>query len=317
MSANLPTGVKASSGYPQFSGVLTNPLFHRDLLDQFHCKNIFQAITTSDYIGDLKKCGDTVQFMHAPEVRNHKITKDGTIKHDTPEFKPEILTIDCAMGFSIKFAMIDEYQICDFEKIRKAILDSASRDAADKIDCDILSTIYAKAHPCNRGAKAGIQSKCYNMGEIGAPLKLDKDNILNFLIEMQAVLDEQCVPAENRWLVAPAKFKQIALISELREACWTGMSMSTMVNGKLPNMLAEFEVYISNHMSKVIDPVTGDTCYNLVAGWKGAAVYASQINQLRTMQSHNNWDHFYQGMTVYGHGVIRPEALVHAYVTLT
>jgi len=309
--------IPAASGYPQYAGNLIHPMFGQDLIEEFYCTTVFGEITTTDYIGDLVSCGDQITFWSEPQVQVRDHVKDGTIQHDTIESKPITLTIDKAKEFSVKMAKVDQKQMCNWDTFRESMLRSASRRSAEVIDCEILSEIYADAHPANRGANAGVCTGGYNLGEVGAPLEIDKDNVLDILLNMQAVFDEQCVPQENRWVVVPPKMKNVILASDLRSVCFSGLSQSTTINGRMPDSMAGFDVYVSNRLATDVDPGTNRPVVNMIAGWKGSTVFASQLEHTRVIDDDKDtWDSYYQGLMVYGYGTIRPEGLMHVYATL-
>jgi hypothetical protein len=315
MALQTSTGIPAASGYPQYSGSLIHPMFGQDLIEQFYCSTVFGDISVTDFIGDLQSCGDQITFWREPQVIIRDHIKDGTIKHDTLEAKPIQLSIDKAKEFSIKMAKVDEKQMCNWDTFRASMLNSASRRSADEIDCDILGTVYADADRANRGTSAGILSGCYNLGEVGAPLQITRDNILDVLISIGAVFDEQCVPMQDRWIVVPPKFKQLVLSSDLRMADFSGLNESTQLNGMMPAMVAGFKIYVSNHVSMVIDSGTNQMAWNIIAGWKGSVVFASQLDETRIIEDKDSWDRYYQGLLVYGFGVIQPTGLAHLYAT--
>jgi hypothetical protein len=316
MSTLLSTGVRAAAGYPQYSGNLIPRLFGQDLIEYFYCSTVFGDITTTDYIGELTKCGDTITFWRPPHIQVMDYVKDQTLKRQTFEMKPITLTIDKAKYFDFKIDHIDEKQICNWASIKSRLLESAARSAANSVDCDILGELFADANRCNRGATAGVQSKCYNLGDVGAPLVVTKANVLDVLLAMQAVLDEQCVPQEGRWIVVPPKFKNIILSSDLRSVCFSGLAQSTMLNGKMPDNIAGFDIYISNHVSQVVDPGTNQKAFNIMFGWKGSIVFASQLEKMREIDDANSFDTRHQGLMVYGYGTVHDEALGHLYATL-
>ena len=310
-------GVLAASGYPQYAGVFTSPVFSAKLQERFWHSTVFTEITETGYLGELSRCGDQLTFFTTPRVRVQNYVKDGQLKHDTFETKPITLSIDNAMAYSFKIDAIDERMMCNSAEWVKSVLNEASREMANTIDRNILCQLYLEASPANRGAQAGACSGCYNLGEVGAPLAITPLNVLDFMSNLAAVFDEAAVPMENRWIVVPPKFLDIVRRSELRSACVSGLGQSTMLNGRVGERICGFQMYTSSHLPMVIDPVTNAPTWNLVAGWKGAVVFASSIEQARRIDSDkDNFDIFYQGLSVWGAGVVRKDALAHIYCTL-
>jgi hypothetical protein len=310
-------GIPAAAGYPQYSGYLTSPVTSNKIIELYKCGSIYQEIATTEYLGEIQGKGDQVQFFRQPEVIIRDHIKDGRIKHDTLEAKQITLSIDEANEFSFKMAMVDESQMENWPMFREAMMNSAVRTMAQRQDTRILGSIYADAAPANRGANAGLESNCYNLGTPGAPAIITKDNVLDTLIALGAVLDEQCIPADSRWIVVPPKFKQLLLSSPiLSVAQSSGLQESTMLNGRLPQMIGGFNIYVSNNLTRVTDPVTNLPTYNIIAGYKGAFVYANHLAQTRQTDDAHTWDHYYQGLMVWGFGTIQPTGLVHLYASM-
>jgi hypothetical protein len=311
--ANPSTGIPAASGYPQYSGYLTAPIFGQDLIERFYCSTVFGEITTTEYLGELTKCGDQISFWREPTVQVRDHIKDGTIKHDTLEANQVTLTIDKAKEFSVKIAKVDEKQMCNWDMWRESMLKAASRASADAIDLELINSIYVDAGAFNRGANAGAASGGYNLGTIGAPRQIDASNILEVLIDLGSVLNEQCVPRENRWMIVPPQFENLLHKANLVTVPFNGFCS---MNGKICDNIAGFQIYSSNGLTSVTDPSTNEESYNIVAGWKGSVVFASQLEETRVIEDKDSWDRYYQGLMVYGFGTIQPNGLAHLYATL-
>lgn len=306
--------VPAAAGYPQYSGNLTTPIVSSELIGRFHETTIFGAISNTNYIGELKRHGDQITFYREPHVVVRDHVKDGKIKHDVLEAENFTLVVDRAKEFSIKIARVDEFQMQNWDMYRSALLSSAANQLAEEVDRDILSTLYAKVDPANQGTNAGIESEAYNMGEIGNPVVITNTNADEVLYEVNAVLSEWSVPRENRFLVLPVVGETVFMSSDLKRADITGMSRSEpLLNGRLPATPAGFNLHVSNHVERVWDAAAGAWCYHIIAGIKSATVFASQIQETRTMEDADSWDRFYQGLSVYGFDVVQPEGLVDLY----
>jgi hypothetical protein len=215
--------------------------------------------------------------------------------------------------------MVDMERDCDFAALIASTLAATSKATARSIDCCVLNEAYACAHKSNRGNAAGVCSHCYNLGTVGAPLVINKDNIIDFLNTASAVLAEQCVDVNDLWMVVPQKFKYLLQQSELRSmCCGTGAIQENLIlNGMLPNKLFGFRIYCSNSLDTTIDPVTGQQCFNIMFGHNTALSFATQLEKYREIDTDpNHWAKLYQGLMIYGFGVLQPETLGHAYITL-
>lgn len=308
--------IATSSGYPQYSGNLIHPMVAADLLERFYCTTIFGEISTTEYTGDLMRCGDQITFWREPEVEIHDYKKNAPLKSDTLESCPISMTIDKAKYFNLKIDWIDEKQICNWDTWKDAFLRRASYNLGQIIDQELLNNMYAEVHPCNMGPNAGVLSQCYNLGEPGAPVALTPDNIIDALAQKCAVLDEQCIP-DDRFIILPPIAKVLLMNSPYGESCFLncGGGESPAVNGKLPGQLLGMDVYISNNAPKVKDAGTNQDAYWIMFGHRSATAFASQIEETRVIEDKDSFDRYYQGLQVYGCGVMRPEALGACYAT--
>lgn len=312
--------IPAASGYPQYSGSLIPPMFSEDLIENFYCNSVSADITTTEYTGESMKCGDQITFFREPEVVVRRGTKDGTIKHDTIDTSPVTMTIDTELEFSVKVAKADVEMICNWSKWNDALLKRATYRAGQLMDADVLANMYLEASPQNKGTGAGVQSGAYNLGVTGAPITLTNLNIWEYMVYLQGVLAEQCVPDSDAFfIVLPDVAKSFLLNSpNLRDnaglagACCETPS-NVVLNGKLPARIAGFDVYFSKNVNRVFDGGVGAFCYQIVAGWRGATAFAVTVEETRIMEDKDDWDLYIQGMSVYGRKVIQPEGLAGLY----
>ncbi len=314
--------VVAASGYPQYSGSLIPPMFSSKLVEQFYCSSTYADITTTEYSGELNKCGDQITFFRSPRVRVRRGQKDSTIKHDTIDTCPITMVVDKELEFSVKIAKIDIKQICNWDSWQTALLKSASYNIGEAIDQELLAKMYVEADPTNKGATAGVRTQSYNLGEVGAPVALTADNIWQFLTTIAGVLREQCLPMDDLYIVLPDVALPILLNSAyiasnagLAGACCE-VASNAVLNGKIPAKIAGFDVYISHNVPFVTD--SGHTAYSMATGWRGASAFAMQIEETRIIDNDkDSWDVYLQGMTVYGSKVIQAEGLAGGYVTFS
>lgn len=314
--------IQAASGYPQFSGNLIHPMFSPKMLEQFYCNTIFAEISSTEYTGEISKCGDQVTFFKEPEVEVRDLQKNGELEHDTPTVESITMTIDYAKYFSFKYDRIDEKQICNYDQLIDAVARRAAYAIKRAIDPELIAEMWADAAASNRGATAGEQTGAYNLGAVGADIQVTATNVNAVFSRVPAVLEEACAPTESGvFLVVPPIAKQVIANSDLKAGYFAGGNReSTYLTGVeklLDSGFIGMDVYASRFIPSVIDGTTGRRAYYCVAGVKMATAFAMQLSEEREMQSPNFFGTLYQGLAVYGFKVLYPKALVALYLSFS
>jgi hypothetical protein len=138
---------------------------------------------------------------------------------------------------------------------------------------------------------------------------------LNLLARLSRLMDENDVPESERFIVIPPQFCEALGVedSKLIEVQVTGDAQSGIRNpSQLTMPLYGFDVYKSNNLPNA----TATNC-EIIAGHKSATVAANDLSKMRTVELENTFAESLQGLLVYGHEVIRPEALFTSHVTMS
>lgn len=314
--------IPAASGYPQYSGSLIPPMFSSKLVEQFYCSSVYADITTTEYTGELTKCGDQITFFRSPRVRVRRGSKDGTIKHDAIDTCPITMVVDQMLEFSVKVSKVDMKQICNWASWESSLLKSASYNIGEAIDRGLLAQAFIQAAPENKGATAGIRTQSYNLGVVTSPIAITSTNIWETLTLIAGVLREQCLPMDELFIVLPDVALPILLNSPmisanagLAGAC-CDVASNAILNGKVPAKIAGFDVYISHNVPYATDGSV--VAYSIIAGWRGSTAFAMQIEDTRVItDDKDSWDQYLQGLSVFGQQVIQPEGLAGLYASFS
>lgn len=310
------TGIPAASGYPQLEGSFSIPHFSDEVTDRFYCDSVVPALASTKYEGEFKKGGDTIIFRTPPRVTVRPYIKDAVLKADTLEMGQKSITINRADYFNLKIDDIDMFRIQNWSKVKASFEEQVAIAFARTIECDVLGNLYAEAHCKNSGIHAGCKSGAFNLGDTGQPVAVTPANINELFVAMSIVLDEQCVPAKDRWVVVPPALKQAILNSPLACADCSGDNQSMLFNGELPAMLAGFKIYVSNNLMPEFDAGVGALCYHLPFGWKEGVLFATQMTKNEVMRDHASFDTFFRGYQVWGWDCLYNETLGAAYVRI-
>ena len=300
-----------SPGSPNYSGNFIPEIWSGKLIENFYDATVLAAISNTDYEGEIRQYGDTVNIRTTPEITIRDYVKGQSLTVENPD-KPKLqLVIDKGEYF----ACVED----DVDKVQSDInlMDTWSKDASErmkiKIDQRVLTDILPGIGAFNKGATAGEQSASFNLGTTGAPLTVTKDgaggttSVIDLIVDMGTVLDEANAPEADRFLVIPAKMAGLIKKSELKDASLTGDSMSVVRNGRL-GMVDRFTIYVSHNL------YAASGKYNIISGHKMGFTFASQMTNMETIRSETTFGNIIRGLQVYGYKVIKGEALSTAVV---
>jgi hypothetical protein len=296
-----------SSGRPNYSGNFIPEIWSGKLIENFYDATVLSAISNTDYEGEIRQMGDTVNIRTTPEITIKTYVKGQTLSVENPD-KPKLqLVIDKGEYF----ACVED----DVDKVQSDInlMDTWSKDASErmkiKIDQRVLTDILPDVSAYNKGASAGRITGNIDLGTSGTPVAITKSNVLDYIVDLGTVLDEANAPEGERFLVIPAKMAGMIKKSDLKDASITGDSMSVIRNGRL-GMIDRFTVYMSHNLS-----VTSGK-FSIIAGHKMGFTFASQMTNMETIRSETTFGNIIRGLQVYGYKVVKPEALAQGIVTL-
>lgn len=298
-------------GRVDYSGNFIPEIWSGKLIENFYDATVLAAISNTDYEGEIRSMGDTVNIRTTPDITIRDYVKGQTIQVENPD-KPKIqLVIDKGEYF----ACVED----DVDRIQSDVnlMDTWSKDASErmkiKIDQRVLVDMLPDISALNKGATAGRISQNYNLGTAATPLAVTKDTVVDLLVDMGTVLDEANAPESDRWVVIPARMAGLIKKSELKDASLSGDSTSILRNGRL-GMIDRFTVYVSHNLN-----VTGTGAaaeFDVIAGHKMGFTFASQMTEMETLRSETTFGDIIRGLQVYGYKVVKPEALTTAVVTL-
>jgi hypothetical protein len=304
-------GYPVSPGRPNYSGNFIPEIWSGKLIENFYDATVLAAISNTDYEGEIRQMGDTVNIRTTPEITIRSYTKGQTLVVENPD-KPKIqLVIDKGEYF----ACVED----DVDKVQADInlMDTWSKDASErmkiKIDQRVLTDLLPDIASTNKGATAGAKTASFNLGTNAAPLTVTKDgvggttSVVDLIVDMGTVLDEANAPEAGRYLVIPAKMAGLIKKSELKDASLTGDNISVVRNGRL-GMVDRFTIYVSHNL------FVSSGKFSLIAGHKMGFTFASQMTEMETIRSESTFGDIVRGLQVYGYKVVKGEALSQAIV---
>ena len=300
-------GFPVAAGRPNYSGNFIPEIWSGKLIENFYDATVLAAISNTNYEGEIRKMGDTVNIRTTPEITIRSYVKGQTLSVENPD-KPKIqLVIDKGEYF----ACIED----DVDKVQADVnmMDTWSKDASErmkiKIDQRVLTDILPSISALNKGNTAGRITANIALGTTGTPVAITKTNVLDYIVDMGTVLDEANCPEADRFLVVPAKMAGFIKKSDLKDASITGDSVSVLRNGRL-GMIDRFTVYVSHNLS------VSSGKFSIISGHKMGFTFASQMTEMESLRAESTFGNVIRGLQVYGYQVVKPEALSQGIVTL-
>jgi hypothetical protein len=347
----------SAAGYGNLpNGNFSPVIYSKQVQLAFRKSAVAEAITNSDYFGEIANMGDSVKIIKEPEISVQAYNRGTQITAQDLDDEDFSLTIDKANYFAFKVDDIEEaHSHVNFQSLAS---DRAAYRLADQFDQDVLgylsgytqSALHAAADTVNTTVNGSVAVATAGTDELLASMKLEADdfggsagdsigiqpraggatsatvgsgnaNALQIIARMARKLDQQNVDTQGRWLVIDPVFKEILMDEDSRlfNADFGG---SGLQNGLVLNNLHGFRIYVSNNLPVIgTGPSTtgGTNSSNygvMVGGHDSAVATAEQINKTETYRDPDSFADIVRGMHLYGRKILRPEALVNAKYNL-
>jgi|TARA_R110000765_G_scaffold143583_1_gene245272 hypothetical protein len=297
--------VGTSAGYDNLSGGKWNPsIYSQKVLKFFRRSSVAEAITNTDYAGEIENFGDTVKIIKEPTVSVSSYTRGSVVNTQDLTDTEITLTVDQGNYFAFKVDDIEERQShVNWESLATS---SGAYQLKKAYDYNILKAIADNAATSSTVGTAGSSISC-NTG----------DKAANYLAACGRVLDENDVPEENRWFVANPEFYEMLrqASAKLMDASVTGESGSALLNGAITDRKVHgFTLYQTNVITTATTGVaasytlgpaaTSGETYGLF-GHMSAVATASHIAKTEVIRDPDSFADIVRGLHVFGRKVLR------------
>ena len=313
--ANLPSGNFAPS------------IFSQKVLKFFRRASVAEDITNTDYTGEIENFGDTVNIIKEPTLTVTAYQRGSVVNPQDLADDQITMTVDQANAFAFKIDDIEErHSHVNFEALATS---SGAFALKRKFDANILQAMSDGAGIAgadDASLSGGLTTTNSALGTASAPINVEADDAgINLMLLMARVLDDQSVPEENRWFVAPPIFyeKMFQAGNKMAEVQVTGDASSNLRNGlATPGTLAGFRCYKSTALNSTagtdqvtLSGVATDASENVImAGHISSTSTASHSAKTEVVRSTESFSDVVRGLHVFGRKVLRPESIVRGII---
>ena len=291
-------------------------IYSKKVLNFFRKASVAEAITNTDYEGEISAFGDSVRIIKEPVISVSSYTR-GADTTATKLTDQEInLVVDTANAF--KFIVDDIETSMSHVNFKEVAASSAAYALRDAFDTAVIAAGFAGVttsspdHTLGADTTASLATGVLD-GASAVGFHHDGSDPLDVLAKMARLLDEQNVPEEGRWVVAPPSFYEelsqsgSKLLSVDFNAGQGSIRNGLVTSGKLRG----FSMYKSNNVAA---PTNADG--KILAGHISAICTAQTITSTEVIRDPDSFGDICRGLHVFGVKVLRPEALVTAFYNL-
>ena len=308
----------ANSVSGQTNSFFLPSVYSKKVLNFFRKASVVEAITNTDYAGEISAYGDSVKIIKEPVIS----VSDYTRNTDTTETRltdQEIsLVVDSAKAF--KFIVDDIETNMSHVNFKEVASSSAAYALKDSYDAAVLATMFSGCSSSSPDHIIGSDSATADATMAHATNSVDllgSDgtgvDAIDLMARMARLLDDQNVPEEGRWFVAPPTFyEELAQSGSKLLSVDFNAGQGSIRNGLVSSgKLRGFDMYKSNNIA-----ATSNATGKVMAGHMSSTATANTILSTEVLRDPTSFGDIVRGLHVYGAKVLREEALVSAFYVI-
>ena len=269
--------------------------------------SVAEAVCNTDYMGEIKNFGDTVNIVQEPQITVSDYTRGATASSTALTDNELVLTVDQAKYFQFQLDDIEKrFSHINFQSVAS---DNAAYKLKDAMDENILHHIAVDASSVaanKRGTTSTPIDVGFDSGEVDP---------LNEMSTAAKLLDVQNVPEEGRWFVAaPEWYDALANTSSKLLSVDYNAGKGSLRNGLVASGLVRgFQMYKSNncktHDLSSASPAGSATQPCAVWGQMSGISCGSSLKIVESVRSTTTFADIVRGLLVFGRKVLRTEAV--------
>ena len=303
----------ANSVAGQTNSFFLPSVYSKKVMNFFRKASVIEAITNTDYAGEISSFGDSVKIIKEPVITVSDYTRNTDTTQQMLTDQEISLVVDSAKAF--KFIVDDIESNMSHVNFKEIASSSAAYALKDSYDAAVLATMFAGCsattpnHILGADSATDLAAGVFD-GSGAADLGASETDPLDLMARMARLLDEQNVPEEGRWFVASPDFYEVLgqssskLLSVDYNAGQGSIRNGLVSSGKLRG----FDMYKSNNIA-----ATSNAAGKCLAGHISSTATANTILSTEVLRDPSSFGDIVRGLHVYGAKVLRDEAIVSAF----
>ena len=305
----------ANSVSGQANSFFLPSIYSKKVLNFFRKSSVVEAITNTDYAGEISAFGDSVKIIKEPVISVSDYTRNSDTTETRLTDQELTLVVDSAKAF--KFIVDDIETNMSHVNFKEVASSSAAYALRDSYDAAVIATMFSGVsssspdHVLGADNATDLAAGTFDgTGNLDIGFGSSEHDPIDVLARMARLLDEQNVPEEGRWFVAGPDFYEVLgqasskLLSVDFNAGQGSIRNGLVSSGKLRG----FDMYKSNNIAS-----TSNAAGKCMGGHISSTATANTILSTEVLRDPSSFGDIVRGLHVYGAKVLRPEALVSAF----
>lgn len=292
-------------------------IFSKKIQNFFRKSSVIEAITNTDYAGEIAAFGDTVKIIKEPEITVAAYTRAASTTKQYLTDQELTLVIDKANSF--KFIVDDIEEKLSHINFASVGASSAAYTLKNTMDAEVLTAMFAGVSTSGPDHQLGGDTANAASGSLATTDPIDMGHAtgeatpLAIMARMARLLDDSQVPEDQRWFVAkPEFYEELASTDSKLMTSDFNQGDGGVRNGLVASgSIRGFSMYKSSNI-----PATSNATGQCLAGHMSSTATAQSILNIETLRDTDTFGDIVRGLHVYGRQVLRDDALVKAIYTI-
>ena len=308
----------ANSVSGQANSFFLPSVYSKKVLNFFRKASVVEAITNTDYAGEISAFGDSVKIIKEPVISVSDYTRGSDTSATKLTDQELTLVVDSAKAF--KFIVDDIETNMSHVNFKEVASSSAAYALKDSYDAAVIASMFSGLSASSPDHIIGSNSSTADATMAHATNSVDllgSDgtgvDALDLMARMARLLDDQNVPEEGRWFVAgPDFYEELGKSGSKLLSVDFNAGQGSIRNGLVSSgKLRGFDMYKSNNIAD-----TSNASGKVLAGHISSTATANTILSTEVIRDPSSFGDIVRGLHVYGAKVLRPEALVGAFYVI-